>query len=78
MTHLNDNIVQVTFDAPIAGDYAVVITNEFVNGNKAWGWTQTESMVYDKTSVGFKIDFYAPSEKYANFDVVLNWVALPV
>lgn len=77
-SHLNDNIVQVTFDAPIAGDYVVVITNEFVNGNNAWGWTQADSMVYDKTSVGFKIDFYAPNETYANLDVVLNWVALPV
>ncbi|MCI6566488.1 MAG: hypothetical protein MSA17_03935 [Collinsella sp.] len=56
----------------------MVITNEFVNGKEAWGWTQTESMVYEKTSVGFKIDFYAPSETYANIDVVLNWVALPV
>lgn len=37
-----------------------------------------DSMVYDKTSVGFKIDFYAPNETYANLDVVLNWVALPV
>lgn len=56
----------------------MVITNEFVKGTNAWGWTQTESMVYDKTSVGFKIDFYAPNENYKNFDVVLNWVALPV
>lgn len=70
--------MHVTFDAPIAGDYVVVITNEFVKGNKAWGWTQASSMVYDKTSVGFKIDFYAPNENYANLDVVLNWVALPV
>ena len=70
--------MQVTFDAPIAGDYVVVITNEFVKGYQAWGWTQGESMVYDKTSVGFKIDFYTPNETYANLDVVLNWVALPV
>ena len=70
--------MQVTFDTPIAGDYVVVITNEFVKGTNAWGWTQTESMVYDKTSVGFKIDFYAPNENYKNFDVVLNWVVLPV
>lgn len=77
-THLNDNIVQVTFNAPIAGDYVVVITNEFVNGKEAWGWTQTDSMVYDKTSVGFKIDFYVPNETYSSLDVVLNWVALPV
>lgn len=70
--------MQVTFDAPIAGNYVVVITNEFVKGAEAWGWTQGESMVYDKTSVGFKIDFYAPNETYANLDVVLNWVALPV
>lgn len=68
----------VTFDAPIAGDYAVVITKEFVKGKTAWGWTQTASMVYDKTSLGFKIDFYAPNENYNNFDIVLNWVALPV
>lgn len=77
-TNLNDNIVPVTFDAPIAGDYAVVITNEFVNGTTAWGWTQTASMVYDKTPTGFKIDFYAASENYSNLDIVLNWVALPV
>ena len=56
----------------------MVITNEFVKGNVAWGWTQNESMVYDKTPTGFKMDYYAPSEKYANLDVVLNWVALPV
>lgn len=69
--------MQVTFDTPITGDYVVVITNEFVNGKNAWGWTQAESIVYDKTSVGFKIDFYAQNETYANLDVVLNWVALP-
>lgn len=56
----------------------MVITNEFVKGKVAWGWTQAESMVYDKTSEGFKIDFYVPNETYANLDVVLNWVALPV
>lgn len=56
----------------------MVITNEFVNGKVAWGWTHTESMIYDKTSVGFKMDFYAPNENFANIDVVLNWVALPV
>lgn len=77
-TNLNDNIVQVAFNAPIAGDYVVVITSEFVEGKNAWGWTQTESMVYDKTSVGFKIDFYAPSETYTNLAVVLNWVAIPI
>ena len=77
-THLNDNTVQVTFDAPIAVDYVVVITNEFLKGTNAWGWTQTASMVYDKTPMGFKMDFYAPNESYKNFDVVLNWVALPV
>lgn len=77
-THLNDNIVPVTFDAPIAGDYAVVITNEFVKGQTAWGWTQVESMVYGKTPTGFKVDLYVPNEEYASIDVVLNWVALPV
>lgn len=77
-TNLNDNIVQVTFDTPITGDYVVVITNEFVDGKNAWGWTQAESMVYDKTSVGFKIDLYVPSETYANLNVVLNWVAIPI
>lgn len=77
-THLNDNIVPVTFDAPIAGDYAVVITNEFVKGETAWGWTQAVSMVYDKTPTGFKVDLYVPNENYPNLDIVLNWVALPV
>ena len=70
--------MQVTFDAPIAGDYVVVITNEFVKGDEAWGWTKVESMVYDKTPTGFKFDIYSPSETYANISMVLNWVALPV
>lgn len=77
-THLNDNIVQVTFDAPIAGDYVVVITNEFTKGDAAWGWTQTESMVYDKTPAGFKIDIFVPNTEYTVLDVVLNWVAIPI
>lgn len=77
-THLNDNIAQVAFDAPIAGDYVVVITSEFVKGADAWGWTQTACMVYDKTPTGFKVDFFAPNETYKYFDVVLNWIALPV
>lgn len=77
-THLNDNIVQVTFNAPIAGNYVVVITNEFTNGNKAWGWTQAASMVYDKTSAGFKVDIYVPSQEYPVLDVVLNWIAIPI
>lgn len=75
---IQDNISQVTFNTPIAGDYAVVITTEFIKGYQSWGWTQTASMVYDKTSTGFKIDFYTYNEKYTNFDVVLNWVALSV
>lgn len=70
--------MQVTFEAPIAGNYVVVITNEFVKGTEAWGWTQTACMVYDKTPAGFKIDIYAPNESFKNIDVVLNWVALPV
>lgn len=77
-TNLNDNIVQVTFDTPITGDYVAVITNEFVDGKNAWGWTQVESMVYDKTSAGFKIDLYTANETYANINVVLNWVAIPI
>ena len=77
-TKANDNIVQVTFGAPIAGDYVVVITNEFTKGNTAWGWTKTESMVYGKTSTGFKIDIYVPDSEYATLDVVLNWVAIPI
>lgn len=36
-----------------------------------------ESMVYDKTPSGFKIDFFASNEQYASLDVILNWVALP-
>lgn len=70
--------MQVTFDAPIAGDYVVVITHEFAKGDVAWGWTQADSMVYNKTPTGFKMDFYAPNEAYAKLDVVMNWVALPV
>lgn len=70
--------MQVTFDAPIAGDYVVVITNEFAKGNEAWGWTQVESMVYAKTSAGFKVDIYAPNKTYANIAIVLHWVALPL
>ena len=56
----------------------MVITNEFVKGAEAWGWTQIAYMVYDKTPAGFKVDIYAPSESFNNIDVVLNWVALPV
>lgn len=77
-TNPNDNIVQVTFDAPIAGNYVVVITNEFAEGDTAWGWTKTESMVYGKTPTGFKIDIYVPDSEYATLDVVLNWVAIPI
>ena len=62
----------------MTGDYVVIITNEFVKGSEAWGWTKVESMVYAKTSAGFKVDIYAPSETYANIPMVLNWVALPV
>lgn len=77
-TKINENIVQVTFDKPIAGDYIVVTTNEFVKGNQAWGWTVVTSMVYDKKASGFKIDVYAPSKDYTNIQMVLNWVAIPV
>lgn len=77
-TKLNENIVQVTFDKPIAGDYVVVVTNEFVKGNQAWGWTVVVSMVYDKKASGFKIDVYAPSKEYTGIPMVLNWVAIPV
>lgn len=56
----------------------MVITSEFVKGADAWGWTQTACMVYDKTPTGFKVDFFAPNETYKYFDVVLNWIALPV
>ena len=77
-TVVNENIVQVTFDKPIAGDYIVVTTNEFVKGNQAWGWTLVTSMVYDKKASGFKVDVYAPSKDYAGIQMVLNWVAIPV
>ena len=77
-THLNDNILQIAFDTPMTGDYVVIITNEFVKGSEAWGWTKVNSMVYAKTSAGFKVDIYSPSETYANIPMVLNWVAIPV
>lgn len=77
-THLNDNILQVTFDAPITGDYVVVITNEYVAGKEAWGWTQIDSMVYDKKTTGFMVDVYVPNQTYPVIDTVLNWVAIPV
>lgn len=75
---LHDNILQVTFNTAIAGHYTVVVTAEFIKGSQAWGWTQTAIMIYDKTSTGFKIDFYTYNDSYTNFDVVLNWVALSV
>ena len=62
----------------MTGDYVVIITNEFVKGNEAWGWTKVNSMVYAKTPAGFKVDIYSPSETYANISMILNWVALPV
>ena len=62
----------------MTGSYVVIITNEFAKGNEAWGWTQVSSMVYAKTSAGFKVDIYAPNNTYANIPMVLNWIALPV
>lgn len=77
-THIGDNIVPITFDTPLTGDYAVAVTLEMPKGLESWGWAQIAQMVYDKTSSGFKVDLCHMNNNYQNVSVVLNWVALPV